>query len=51
MFSVAFFISWYRPQKVKEMLEGADQDLSEGSKNPEILPFGMSRLQGGKDFP
>ena len=28
------------------MLEGADQDLSEGSKNPEIFPFGMSRLQG-----
>jgi len=32
MFSVAFFISWHRPRKVKEMLEGADQALSEGAK-------------------
>jgi hypothetical protein len=43
MFSVAFFISWHRLQKVKEMLEGADQGLSEGSKKPGILPFGLSR--------
>jgi len=48
MFSVAFFISWHRPRKVKEMLEGADQALSEGSKKPEILPFGMSRQQVGR---
>jgi hypothetical protein len=30
------------------MLEGADQTLSEGSKKPGILPFGMSRQQGGR---
>jgi hypothetical protein len=38
MFSVAFLISWHRPQKVKEMLEGADQGFSEGAKSREFCP-------------